>query len=226
MNLQGAAHAAQKASLLPQAAYSPTKKMEASKQTRSTRLPTTVSTCLPASVPVDSAFPSVTMSKPSMPQLKPFLPPMSQSHRPQALSPLGEVAPAIFSFLFYVIHFPLFTGSFPSTHILLHLPEPVSWHCFPLQLEPHDWNTLFPELLERVIVTGSRYNSIPVLSLTHFISALPLPLFSVSSAFYIVFQWSVSGHHLILPTAAFDPSRNSLLFETLPSLRVPITRTE
>lgn len=74
-------------------------------------------------------------------------------------------------------------------------------------------------------MTGSHYNSIPVLSLTHFISALPMPLFSVSSAFYVIFQWSVPGHHLILPKAAFDTNENLLLFETLQSLHVPITRT-
>lgn len=126
MNLQGSAHAAQKASLLPQAAYSPTKKMEASKQTRSTRLPTTVSTCLPASVPVDSAFPSVTMSKPSMPQLKPFLPPMSQSHRPQALSPLGEVAP----------EFSLFSSMSSISPSLLDHSHQHTYCCISQSLSP------------------------------------------------------------------------------------------
>lgn len=74
-------------------------------------------------------------------------------------------------------------------------------------------------------MTGSHYNSILVLSLTHFISALPLPLLSVSHAFLHYLQWSVLSHHLILLIAAFDTSENSILFETQSSLRVPITRT-
>lgn len=133
MNFKWAPNAAWQAHVLPQPTYSPPKKMEECRQ-KLALIPTTTFTHFPAPVPVDSAFPSVTKNKLSVFQLRPLPLPASLSHRPQVLLSLMEVAPVILSPPFCIIHFPHFTGLFPSTHISAKVS--LSWTHFPLQLFP------------------------------------------------------------------------------------------
>ena len=82
---------------------------------------------------------------------------MSQSHRPQTFLSLVEWAPAVLSFRFYIIHFPLFTGWFLSTHVPLCLPyeaKPLSWSHFLSSHCPISQIYFVAKLLEWVTITG------------------------------------------------------------------------
>lgn len=90
-------------------------------------------------------------------QLKPTSPAVSQSHRPQTFLPLVEWAPAVFSFRFYIIHFPLFTGWFLSTYVPLCLPyeaKPLSRSHFLSSHCPISQIYFVAKLLEWVVITG------------------------------------------------------------------------